>query len=155
MLRRGLYMPWELTKVLDPDIVKEGWSGLHSCESFSNGLLSIDSSRLSISFLEISQYMKNQLLRDADWAGMSHSLEIRTPLVDSVLYKNTLNILAKFPEITKQDIVKKVSPDLPREIFAKKKTGFSVPIHSWMFEGGKSGSRDWAKYVYKRMGFDT
>ena len=26
--------------------------------------------------------MRNQLLRDADWAGMAHSLEIRTPLVD-------------------------------------------------------------------------
>jgi len=26
--------------------------------------------------------MRNQLLRDADWAGMAHSLEIRVPLVD-------------------------------------------------------------------------
>ena len=29
--------------------------------------------------------MRNQLLRDADWAGMAHSLEIRVPLVDFTL----------------------------------------------------------------------
>ncbi len=32
--------------------------------------------------LESTQYMRNQLLRDADWAGMAHSLEIRVPMVD-------------------------------------------------------------------------
>src|SRR5207237_8660291 len=37
--------------------------------------------------LESSQYMRNQLLRDADWAGMAHGLEIRVPLVDVTLLK--------------------------------------------------------------------
>lgn len=32
--------------------------------------------------LESSHYLRNQLLRDADWAGMGHSIEIRVPLVD-------------------------------------------------------------------------
>ena len=35
---------------------------------------------LAVSALEMSCYMRNQLLRDADWAGMAHSLEIRVPL---------------------------------------------------------------------------
>jgi len=26
--------------------------------------------------------MRNQLVRDTDWAGMAHGAEIRTPLVD-------------------------------------------------------------------------
>ena len=34
------------------------------------------------SLLEIKIYMKNQLLKDADWAGMSNSVEIRVPFVD-------------------------------------------------------------------------
>ena len=29
--------------------------------------------------------MRNQLLRDTDWASMAHGLEVRVPLVDSVL----------------------------------------------------------------------
>jgi asparagine synthase (glutamine-hydrolysing) len=154
LLRRGLYMPWELTEVLDPDVVREGWSGLHSYEYLNKGLLNYNNSRLSVSFLEMKQYMQNQLLRDADWAGMSHSLEIRTPLADSTLYKNVLNIFAKFPEITKHDVVKRASPNLPKEIFSRPKTGFSVPIQSWM-SGKRNDSRGWAKYVYKTMGYET
>jgi len=32
-------------------------------------------------------YMRQQLLRDADWADMAHSLEIRVPLVDLELLR--------------------------------------------------------------------
>ena len=32
--------------------------------------------------------MSNQLLRDSDWASMYHSVELRTPLVDSQLLHN-------------------------------------------------------------------
>ena len=35
-----------------------------------------------VAALETSLYMRNQLLRDADWAGMAHGLEVRVPLVD-------------------------------------------------------------------------
>ena len=35
--------------------------------------------------LESANYLRNQLLRDADWAGMAHSVEIRCPLVDYAL----------------------------------------------------------------------
>ena len=38
-----------------------------------------------IAVLESSLYMRNQLLRDTDWASMAHSLEVRVPLVDSKL----------------------------------------------------------------------
>jgi asparagine synthase (glutamine-hydrolysing) len=31
--------------------------------------------------------MRNQLLRDADWAGMAHGIEIRVPLVDLTLLR--------------------------------------------------------------------
>jgi len=32
--------------------------------------------------------MRNQLLRDADWAGMAHSVEILVPLVDIELLRS-------------------------------------------------------------------
>ena len=45
-----------------------------------------------ISSLESCFYMRNQLLRDIDWAGMAHSLEIRTPFVD-------INFLQKIQKV--------------------------------------------------------
>ena len=37
--------------------------------------------------MESALYMRNQLLRDSDWAGMAHSLEIRVPMVDTELLR--------------------------------------------------------------------
>ena len=44
--------------------------------------------------LESSRYLRNQLLRDSDWAGMAHSLEIRVPLVDAVLTERIAGLAA-------------------------------------------------------------
>jgi asparagine synthase (glutamine-hydrolysing) len=37
--------------------------------------------------MEMGVYMRNMLLRDSDWAGMAHSVEIRTPFVDVELFR--------------------------------------------------------------------
>ena len=34
---------------------------------------------------EISNYIKNQLLKDSDWASMSNAVELRVPLLDKKL----------------------------------------------------------------------
>ena len=39
------------------------------------------------SLLEIKIYMKNQLLRDTDWASMANSVEIRVPFLDYNFFK--------------------------------------------------------------------
>jgi asparagine synthase (glutamine-hydrolysing) len=44
--------------------------------------------------MESSLYMRNQLLRDTDWASMAHSLEVRVPLVDSKLLRSLVPITA-------------------------------------------------------------
>ena len=46
-----------------------------------------------VSALELSWYMRNQLLRDSDWAGMAHSLEIRVPFVDAELFRRLAPLL--------------------------------------------------------------
>ena len=38
--------------------------------------------------MESQIYLRNQLLRDSDWASMYHSIELRTPLVDFFLLKD-------------------------------------------------------------------
>ena len=48
-----------------------------------------------VAVLESSLYMRNQLLRDTDWASMAHSLEVRVPLVDVKLLEPFGTITAK------------------------------------------------------------
>ena len=73
--------------------------------------------------------MKNQLLRDADWAAMAHSLELRVPLVDAWLQR-ALAARAFEPARTggKAALVRAVAPELPAAVFARQKSGFSIPI---------------------------
>jgi hypothetical protein len=38
---------------------------------------------------------RNQLLRDADWAGMAHGVEIRLPLVDTTLLETLAPVIGQ------------------------------------------------------------
>ena len=40
---------------------------------------------LALAQIEAMVYLRNQLLRDSDWASMAHGVELRTPLVDAYL----------------------------------------------------------------------
>jgi asparagine synthase (glutamine-hydrolysing) len=84
LLRRQRLLPWELDELLDPVLLDEGLRRLAplsriAAELQAGGSLG-DFDRVAA--LETSLYMRNQLLRDADWAGMAHSVEIRVPYVD-------------------------------------------------------------------------
>ena len=88
LLRRGLFMPWELPEVMDSDFARAGWRELEPIATIERETMQI-APHSRISCLESCLYMRNQLLRDADWAGMAHSLEIRVPLVDIDLLRST------------------------------------------------------------------
>jgi asparagine synthase (glutamine-hydrolysing) len=159
LLRRGLFMPWELPDLLDPEIVKSGWSRLQPLICLEDTVKNIIADRIKVSALEMCWYMRNQLLRDADWAGMAHSLEIRVPLVDLELLRHSAFLLNKGFSLNKQDMVKAIVKPLPQEIVSRPKTGFSVPIREWMAEDNIEANKDrglrgWALKVfeaYKRI----
>jgi asparagine synthase (glutamine-hydrolysing) len=92
LLRRGLFLPWELDQVLPRETAREGLRRLESLE-LSEITPQPASSFAKVAVLESSLYMRNQLLRDADWASMAHSLEVRVPLVDATLLKATAPLL--------------------------------------------------------------
>ena len=88
-----------------------------------------------ISFLEMSYYLKNQLLRDSDVFSMAHSIELRVPFVDNILFEKIVpipdeykikNNISKF--LLKEIIKDKVS----EKILKQKKQGFVVPIELWL-----------------------
>ena len=77
LLRRAIFMPWELPRLMDPDMARDGWLEVEE-GSFRRGQVDrLKTPRTKVAALESTWYMRNQLLRDSDWAGMAHSLEIR------------------------------------------------------------------------------
>jgi asparagine synthase (glutamine-hydrolysing) len=152
LLRRGLFMPWELPDILDADMVRAGCQELQAVRRLDSTIDGLKSSHQKVSTLEMSWYMRNQLLRDTDWASMAHSLEVRVPLVDIELFRTVAELAGAIQGISKQDMSATVD-GLPQAVLQRKKTGFSVPVREWLIEStgnGKSGRglRGWATTVY-------
>jgi asparagine synthase (glutamine-hydrolysing) len=151
LLRRGLFMPWELPELLGDRITRDGWNELHPLMRLEQTARGAISDRVKVSALEMSWYMRNQLLRDADWAGMAHSLEIRVPLVDIELTRRIAPLLTgTFPH--KRDMARTPRVSLPTEILDRRKTGFGVPVREWLMQSGgrqlgERGLRGWARQV--------
>jgi asparagine synthase (glutamine-hydrolysing) len=153
LLRRGMFMPWELPDLLDRDMVREGWNELRTLSRLKETTIGIRNSRLKVCALESTWYMRNQLLRDADWASMAHSLEVRVPLVDINLYRALTSLLSSSSQIGKRDMGLTVRPSLPHEIIERDKTGFSIPVRDWVMHSTNTTSRErglrrWAQLLY-------
>jgi len=153
LLRRGLYMPWELPRLMDPDMARAGWRDLQTIARLDGTCTRIGGSardRLAVSALEMSCYMRQQLLTDADWAGMAHSVEIRPPLVDVPLLRTAAPWIAAHPELSKRTVAQAAAPDLPRAILEKPKTGFVVPLREWLAGPSVSsrGLGGWARTIH-------
>jgi asparagine synthase (glutamine-hydrolysing) len=114
--------------------------------------------------LESSNYMRHQLLRDADWAGMAHGVEIRVPLVDVRLLKSVAPVWGNLvPGAGKAALAQASSRPLPDEVVARGKTGFAVPTGAWMARTAGSRpadagqkpkglvSRDWSRVVLSAL----
>src|SRR5882724_8879068 len=119
LLRRGMFMPWELPDLLDPELVREGWAELQTLLRLDETLDGIKNPRLKVSALEMSWYMRNQLLRDSDWAGMGHSVEIRVPFVDVDLLRTIAPLLASKQPPSKREMAAAATPLITSEIDRK------------------------------------
>ncbi len=152
LLRRGLFMPWELAATMGKAWAEEGLAELRTLERLEQTTAGISSDRARVSALELEWYMRCQLLRDADWAGMAHSLEIRVPFVDVDVFRAMAPILCSGTNFTKQGIARKFGEDMPRQAIVRGKTGFQVPVRNWLGIYDRHGQadrglRDWAKIV--------
>lgn len=144
LLRRGVFMPWELEQVMGGEQAAEGLRALHPIQLIERALadLNMASARertrdfARVALLESSFYLRNQLLRDADWASMDSSVEIRTPLVDRPLLSQVAGRISSSQE-TKSRPDKTVlasTPDtaLPPRFTERPKTGFTLPMNRWL-----------------------
>jgi asparagine synthase (glutamine-hydrolysing) len=91
---------------------------------------------LSLAQIESTTYLRNQLLRDSDWASMDHSVELRTPLVDARLLSNLTPVLAQFHRFPGKTLLANApEKPLPDSIVHRRKTGFGIPVVHWANEG--------------------
>jgi asparagine synthase (glutamine-hydrolysing) len=139
LLRRGLFMPWELATVMDPAMAREGLQRLQPLSHIGRALDPMPRSGFArVAALEASLYMRNQLLRDTDWASMAHSLEVRVPLVDSYLL-SAVNPARHAEDGLEGKTALAMSPSrpLPDAVIHRRKTGFTTPVAAWLQRDGR------------------
>lgn len=133
-LARGLFMPWEIALLVGDELAREGLRGLDPIRHAEAALHPDPGSAFSrVATLEASLYMRNQLLRDSDWASMAHGLEVRVPLVDHVLLAKIAPYAASLRgRAGKRALARAPRRPLPSELFERKKTGFGLPLAEWL-----------------------
>jgi asparagine synthase (glutamine-hydrolysing) len=139
-LRRGLFARSELTSLLGADAAREGLSRLAPLALLQSLMTPRPRSPLAkIAALESGFYMRNQLLRDTDWASMAHSLEVRVPLVDSALLQRLgAGVGGRKGVSGKQLLATAPSRPLPQSVMGRKKTGFLTPFGGWIDEAAQA-----------------
>jgi asparagine synthase (glutamine-hydrolysing) len=99
--------------------------------------VSADDPRDVVSRLEITRYMRNQLLRDTDVMSMACGIELRVPFLDSKLFATMSRIPACQRMQRGKRLLTLAVPEIPEWVAARPKRGFMFPMQQW-FE------HDWA-----------
>ena len=151
LLSRALLLPWELPAVMDPEQAREGWGEVDALRREQPCLDGLRTPRARVTALELSWYLRNQLLRDSDWAGMAHGVEIRTPLVDTVFFRRLAPWLVARQPPGKRELALTPPAPLPAAVLNRSKTGFEVPMRPWLSSPGEPAAaramRHWARVV--------
>jgi len=153
-LKRGLFMPGDLAPLLGRDAAEEGLQRLDLLRRIASALDPDPGTPFGrVATLEATMYMRNQLLRDTDWASMAHSLEVRTPLVHGALLRQLAPLLLAKGAECKRYFGESPRPPLPEWLRNRPKHGFGVPLAQWMgleADGTSTRMRSWAKVVWER-----
>jgi asparagine synthase (glutamine-hydrolysing) len=146
LLRRGLFLPEELPALMGAEEAAAGLAAYDPLADAGKLLGGAAGGRATggrppdgwtaVHLMESSQYMRNQLLRDSDWASMAWSVELRVPLVDARLHAQLA--AAGFQPgrgLGKAALVRRLAPELPPALFDRPKTGFYLPVLEWLRPG--------------------
>jgi asparagine synthase (glutamine-hydrolysing) len=142
LLRRGVFLPHDLSAILAPDLVRNGLHRLELAAGLKRATADFQrSGRSCVAALESAFYMRNQLLRDTDWASMAHSVEVRTPLVDFEMLRRLAPLMPRLANRAgKSALARAPLQHLPEAVISRGKTGFSVPIGHWSIASRRSGA---------------
>jgi asparagine synthase (glutamine-hydrolysing) len=145
-LRRSVYAPEDLPSLMGAELAAEALRNFDVVARVRamSGELPGDP-RLALGQIESTVYLRNQLLRDSDWASMDHSVELRTPLVDHHLLQSLSDVLPAFAEFPCKRLLAEIPcPPLSREVVNRTKTGFAIPMGRWLAEKWPRALERWA-----------
>ena len=133
LLCRGLFMPSELPALMGGvEQMREGLLRLGGTPPGMDLVVARDGVA-AVGLLESTYYLRNQLLRDSDWASMGHSLELRTPLVDAKVLEELGPFISDFTSGNgKAMLARSPLKPLPDTIIHRQKTGFVLPMEKWI-----------------------
>lgn len=106
-----------------------------------------------VSRMELTRYMRNQLLRDTDVMSMASGIELRVPFLDAKLFSSLANIPSQIRTMPRKRLLTLAVPEIPDWIVNRPKRGFVFPMRQWL-------DRDWAgefqpQYSSPRLCIDT
>lgn len=136
-LRRGLFLPEELPGLLGKDAAEDGLARYDPVADAARALAAANGRAgdpwIAVHEMETARYMRNQLLRDSDWASMASSVELRVPFVDAWLRSRlATNGFEPARGEGKAALVRRLAPELPAALFARPKSGFYIPVMEWI-----------------------
>ena len=82
----------------------------------------------TVAYLELSQYLRNQLLRDTDQMSMAHSVEVRVPLLDDAVVAAALRVPAEVRNQPRKRLLQRAAGIY---VSGPKQT-FTLPFDTWM-----------------------
>ncbi|MEO8036535.1 MAG: asparagine synthase C-terminal domain-containing protein, partial [Acidobacteriota bacterium] len=140
LMKRGLFLPEEIADVLPAEMAVEGLRRLE-IEALIRESITPDpgSPFARVATLESSFFLRDQLLRDIDWASMAHSVEVRVPLVDAHLLMKIAPVLCAARDYKKSLLAHTPAIPLPQELMERRKTGFLLPMKQWLQPMIRSG----------------
>jgi asparagine synthase (glutamine-hydrolysing) len=133
------------TPILPPD--KGGKSESSSLPLARGGLGWGSTPEDEVSFLELSGYMRNQLLRDSDIMSMNWGLELRVPFVDKTLLEAVAPIPSNIRLAQGKKLLTQAITEIPDWVINRPKKGFSFPFENWM----NSEFGDYFHNVYQNL----
>jgi glycosyltransferase involved in cell wall biosynthesis len=152
LIRRALHMPWELSRLMGRARAAAALAELRLPERLEETVRGLRNERCIVSALELEWYMRNQLLRDSDWAGMAHGVEIRAPFADAAVVRALAPLVASATPPAKAQVAAAAPRPLIAGILTRRKTGFSVPVRDWLHAEfptlpRRRGLRGWSHLV--------
>jgi len=127
-LKRAVYLQHEVESLL-PLANKGHYDRVENRVSKETDLIN------ELSYLELTNYLQNTLLQDADRMSMANSLEVRVPFLDHLFVETALAIPGRFKVAgghNKRLLVKAMADFLPEEVYNRNKMGFVFPFESWL-----------------------
>ncbi|MSR52162.1 MAG: hypothetical protein EXS09_02600 [Gemmataceae bacterium] len=139
---RGTHVPEAIRTArwmapFSPELLRELTPDLRELQTDEEAFISVANAiDRSLEFFQRT-YLPNDILVKMDRASMMHSLEVRSPFLDTALvtYVNSLPSNFKFRKGVQKHILREAvvrGKLLPENIVRRRKQGFAMPVARWM-----------------------